>query len=259
MKDLKEISGLDIKMEDIGLTYDQNVFPVEAKVRTYDEAIDVYEEKGAEEQDLYYMYRYFENVADSQTFIDNKIEYDITTIKAGKIGEEFIKTAGHYHSYVPNTELTYPEVYEVIDGQVEYLLQTRPDTEGNVDAVIVTAKAGDKVIVPPNYGHISINVGPDAAVESNLQLRDLPASADYETFKIFSGGDLFREGKGWENNPQYNIKSLKKVNPKEKPEWGLEKNKPLYASFTESPEKFKWLTEPQNYDFSDVWEASEIF
>lgn len=259
MKDLKETAGIDIKMEDVGLVYDQNVFPVEKATRTYDEAIDVYEEKGAEEQDLYYMYRYFEDVADSQTFVENKIEYDITVIKSGKIGNEFIKTAGHYHIYVPNTDLTYPEVYEVVDGQIEYLLQTHPDTEGNVDAVIVTANAGDKIIVPPNYGHISINVGPDVAVESNLQLRDLPASADYETFKIFSGGDLFREGKGWENNREYNIRSLKKVTPKEKPEWGITKDSPLYTSFIASPEKFKWLTEPQNFNFSDVWTELEQF
>jgi len=259
MKDYKNISGLDIKMEDVGLVYDQNIFPVEAKVRTYEEAKDVYEEKNAEEQDLYWMYRYFEAENDSQKFIASNLEYDITVIRSGKIGDEFIKTAGHYHSYVPDTDLTYPEVYEVIDGQIEYLIQTRPDADGNVDAVIITAELGDKVIIPPNYGHISINVGPNIAVESNLQLRDLPANADYETFRIFSGGDLFREGKGWENNPQYKIRSLKKVRPKEKPIWGLEKNKPLYPSFIESPEKFYFLTRPQDFDFVDIWEKVEAF
>lgn len=259
MKDLSKIAGLNIKLEDIGLVYDQDEFPVEAKSRTYEEAKDVYLEKEAEEQELYWMYRYFEREVDEPKFDEADLEYDITVIKAGKIGPEFVKTAGHYHGYVPGTELTYPEVYEVIEGEIEYLLQTKPDAEGNVDVVIVKASSGDKVIVPPTFGHISINVGNEAAVSSNLQKKDLPSSADYESFKVNNGGALFRSESGWEPNRSYQIRSLKKVTPKEKPEWGLEKNKSLYNSFLEAPEKFKWLTEPRNYDFSDIWNEEEGF
>lgn len=257
MKDLKDISGLDIKLEDIGLAFDQNEFPVEPKVRTYLEAKDVYLEKEAEEQDLYYMYRCFEREEDRKKFEKSQIEYDLTLIKAGEIGLERIKTVGHYHDYVPNTEITYPEVYEVIEGEIDYLLQTKPDTEGHVNVVIVSAKKGDKIIVPPNYGHISINIGEIPAVSSNLQKLDLPETADYETVKLNSGGALYRKGSDWVNNNNYVISSLKKVKPKEKPEWGLEKEKPLYTSFIENPEKFGWLTEPQNYNFTDVWEETD--
>jgi oxalate decarboxylase/phosphoglucose isomerase-like protein (cupin superfamily) len=125
MIDLKAIAGIDIKLEDIGLTYDQGDFPVEPKTRTYEEAKDVYLTKGSENKDLYYMYRYFEKTADSEKFEKADSEYDITVIEPGMIGPEYIKTAGHYHGYVPGTELTYPEVYEVISGQIEYLIQTK--------------------------------------------------------------------------------------------------------------------------------------
>ncbi len=259
MKDYKDISGLDIKLEDIGLTYDQAVFGVEPKTRNYEEAKDVYLEKGAEEQELYWMYRYMEKSVDTDVFELNKAEYDITVIKPGKIGPEFIKTSGHYHGYVPNTEMTYPEVYEVIDGNINYLLQTKPDMEGNVDVVIVEASIGDKIIVPPNYGHVSINIGENYAVSSNLQFRDLPATADYESFKVNNGAALYRTDNGWDNNLNYKIRSLKKVTPKEKPEWGLTKLKPLYSSFIESPEKFKFIIEPQNFNFSDIWEEKKDF
>jgi glucose-6-phosphate isomerase len=256
MKDLKPISGLEIKLEDIGLTYDQNVFPVEPKTRTYEEAKDVYLEKEAGNKDLYYMYRYFEKENNVGMFEENDTEYDITVIEPGMEGPEYIKTAGHYHGYVPGTELTYPEVYEVIDGNIEYLIQTKPDMESNVDVVVITAKVGDKVVVPPGYGHVSINVGDVRAVSSNLQKRDLPASADYETYKLNNGGALYRSKEGWENNKNYNIRSLKKVTPKEKPEWGLTKDKPLYSSFIETPEKFLFLTRPQDFDFSDIWDVT---
>jgi glucose-6-phosphate isomerase, archaeal len=258
MKDLSQISGIGIKLEDIGLVFDQENFPVEPKTRMYSEAKDVYVEKEAQEQELYYMYRYFEGNDQEGLFEKNKLEYDVTVLKAGLVGHEYIKTSGHYHGYVPGTEITYPEVYEVIEGEIEYLLQTHPDAEGNVDVVVVSAQAGDKVVVPPNYGHISINKGADIAVSSNLQFRDLPATADYETLKTYLGGALFLTDKGWENNDQYNIRSLKKVTPREKFEWGLQKDKPLYTSFIESPEKFDFLVNPQNYDFKDVWSERQL-
>lgn len=259
MKDLKTVSGLDIKLEDIGLTYDQNIFAVEPKPRTYDEARDIYLEKSAEEQELYWAYRYFEASDDTDKFEQAQLEYDITVIKNGSIGPELIKTFGHYHAYVPGTQITYPEVYEVIDGEIEYLLQTKPDADGIVDVVIVSAQKGDKVVVPPNFGHISVNVGQEFCVSSNLQKRDLPAGADYESFRVNNGGAMYRTQNGWENNLNYTVRSLKKVVPREKPEWGLTKNKPLYASFIETPDQFKFLTEPQNYNFSDVWTDKENF
>jgi glucose-6-phosphate isomerase len=254
VKDLSKIAGINIKLEDVGLVFDQENFPVEPKTRTYAEVKDVYLDKDAEDQDLYFMYRYFEGVDTEGIFDQNQVEYDLTVLNPGKIGEEYIKTAGHFHGYVPGTEISYPEVYEVIEGQIQYLLQTRPDAEGNVDVVIVTAAPGEKVVVPPNYGHVSVNFGPTVAVSANLQYRDLPASADYEAFKAYSGGAMFLTASGWQKNDQYKVKSVRQVRPKEKPEWGLTKSKPLYASFLEDPKKFDFLVHPQRYDFSDVWD-----
>lgn len=253
--DLKEKSGLEIKLESTGLAYDQNVFPTEPKARIFDDAKEVYLGKEDPEAELYFMYRYFEALEDAELFQKMDLEYDITVLRAGTVGEEHIKTVGHYHAYLPGSNLTYPEVYEVLEGRVEYLLQTRPDSEGNVEAVIVEAEAGDKVVVPPGYGHISINATPETVVESNLQKRDLPAGADYGSYEAYNGGALYRKTSGWENNPSYKLVSLKKVRPLEKPEWGLVKTKPLYLAFKESPERFAFLTQPQDFDFSDVWEV----
>lgn len=254
IKDLREQSGIDIKLESTGLVYDQNMFPVEPKVRLFDDAKQVYLSEEAPESELYYMYRYFEAVQDVHVFADWDVEYDITAINSGLVGSEYIKTVGHYHSYVPNSTLTYPEVYEVIAGKIEYLLQTKPDMEGNVDVILVEAVAGDKVVVPPGYGHISVNVGDDVAVSSNIQKRDLPASSDYGSFENFKGGALYRKNSGWENNPAYKIRSIKRVAPKEKPDWGLEKDVPLYHSFVQNPGKFSYITNPKEYDFSGVFE-----
>ena len=84
---------------------------------------------------------------------EQNIRYDITIIPPGMLGREYIKTAGHYHPLVPGGSVTYPELYEVLEGEALYLLQ-RQDLG---DVVAINASAGDKVLVPPNYGHITIN------------------------------------------------------------------------------------------------------
>jgi len=253
MKSLKKISGLDIGLDGERLVYGGE-FEVQPQARLFLEAEKVYRSSyGDPRKELYHMYRYFEKPSDKKTFEKADVEYDITVIGPGKIGDEYIKTKGHYHALVPKTEISYPEVYEVIEGRIEYLVQKRPNDKKETEVVIIRAEPGDKVIVPPGYGHVSVNVGREAAVSSNLQKRDLPAGADYGGFEYFRGGALYRTEKGWEENLEYLVKTTGYALPKEKPEWGLVKDSSLYESFAAYPEKFGFLTRPQDYDFSDIW------
>jgi len=258
MKDLKNISGLDLQFNNFKLIYDAEVYPAEPKPREYTEAIPVYLKKDDHKQMLYWMYRYFIAEKDKKVFEENKLEYDLTVIKNGQIGDEYIKTVGHYHANVPRNETTYPEVYEVIEGNIEYLLQSKPDKKGKFEVILVEAEAGDKVVVPPGYGHISINVGKDVAVSSNLQKADLPAGADYEFYQEHEGGAFYRTEKGLDPNQKYKINNLRVVRPLEKADFGLEKGKSLYSSFLENPKKFDYLLKPQNYDFSDLFEDIKL-
>ncbi len=258
MKDLKKISGLDLQLNNFKLIYDNDQYAVEPKPREYTEAIPVYLKKDDHKQMLYWMYRYFEAKKNLKKFEKANLEYDLTVIKSGQIGDEFIKTVGHYHAKVPRVDTTYPEVYEVIEGSLEYLLQSKPDKKNKFDVILVVAEAGDKVVVPPGYGHISINVGKDVSVSSNLQKADLPASADYDFYQNHEGGAFYRTEKGLEPNPKYKIENLRVVKPKEKPEFGLETGKSLYESFLKNPEKFDYLLKPQNYDFSDLFEDIDL-
>jgi glucose-6-phosphate isomerase len=258
MQDLKDISGLDIKLNNFKLIYDNEIYPVESKPREYTEATPVYLKKDDHKQMLYWMYRYFESVDDKKSFNEAGIEYDITVIKNGKIGDEYIKTVGHYHPEVPGQKIGYPEIYEVIEGQIQYLLQTKPAKDSKVDVILVQAEQGDKFIVPPGYGHISINIGKDVSVSSNLQKIDLPAEVDYGFYQEHEGGAFYLTEKGLQANPKYKINSLRIVIPKEKPEFGLTKDKPLYTSFLENPEKFDFLTNPQKYDFSDLFKDIKL-
>jgi glucose-6-phosphate isomerase len=61
------------------------------------------------------------------------------------MGLEFVKTYGHYHPRVnPKLRYTYPEIYEVLDGDARYLVQRAQNEESVDDVVLVKATRGDK-------------------------------------------------------------------------------------------------------------------
>jgi len=105
-----------------------------------------------------------------------------------------------------------------------------------------------------------MNVGDEPAAEVDIQKRDNPKQSDYTMFKEKVGGALYRTEKGLTENPNYDIKSIRIVKPLEKPEWGLTKDKPLYTSFVEHPEKFQWLVRPQDFTFNldELFEDVEL-
>ncbi|MCX9088357.1 MAG: glucose-6-phosphate isomerase, partial [Candidatus Methanoperedens sp.] len=126
----------------------------------------------ANNSELYYMYRELSlSKKDAAAMKEHGLRYDITVIPPQMLGCEFVKTAGHYHPLVPGTQITYPEIYEVLGGEATYILQ-KPDNEGINDVILVKADAGDKVIIPPGYGHLTINTSNKVLKMANWVARD---------------------------------------------------------------------------------------
>lgn len=102
---------------------------------------------------LYYMYRNLARTPADRRWLDRQnLRYDLTVIPPKNVCGEYVKTKGHYHPDNPRG-VGYPEIYEVLDGEVNFLLQDRAVT----DVVLITASKRDIVIIPPGYGHVSIN------------------------------------------------------------------------------------------------------
>ncbi len=110
---------------------------------------------------LYYMYRdVSRSIADRAWLRKEGLRFDLTVIPPGEICGECVKTMGHYHPETPDGT-GYPEIYEVLAGTAHYMLQSR-----DLDSVVlVTAKKGDVVIIPPGYGHVTINPSPDREIQ----------------------------------------------------------------------------------------------
>lgn len=130
--------------------------------------------EGLRNEPAYDVYRGLSFAEDQERLAADQYQYDITIIMPGTIGKERKKTSGHYHGYNDTRRNTHPEVYEVIKGTAAYILQKSPDFAAAPqelvvdDLIVAVVKEGQSIIVPPNYGHCSINIGDGPLVFSNL-------------------------------------------------------------------------------------------
>ena len=113
----------------------------------------------AENKVLYEMYRgNYECKNDEKIAHQHNLRYDVTIIPPGNLGKEFVKTKGHYHPLVKGTFITYPEMYQVLEGNAVFIIQ-KTLLNSVIDIVMLKATKGDIILIPPNYGHVTINSG----------------------------------------------------------------------------------------------------
>ncbi len=202
--------------------------------------------------ELYYMYRDLWRENDEQKIKEEGLRYDITVIPPRVIGKEYVKTKGHYHP-VAEGEKTYPEIYEVLEGKAHYLLQKKSG-EGVIDDVlIVKAQAGEKAIIPPNYGHITINPSNESLKMANWV--DRRFDSIYEDILDLEGGAYFElsDGEFVKNEKYEEVPDLRFVEPSEVPELGIESGADMY-NLIDDPSNLNFLKKPQEYEsiFSEV-------
>lgn len=193
-----------------------------------------------ESQVLYTIFRGSINPAHREIFHNNRIRYDVTVIESYNLNREASKTFGHYHPMSQDGMNSYPEMYEVIEGEASFLLQK--ETGNNTTEVrIVNARKNDKVLIPPGYGHISVNIG-----HGKLVLSDLVSSqfkSEYDRIKEKHGGAVYiiAAGSLIQNPHYYRIT----VNRYDAPEISWIDNKSsLYDQFVDNPELFAFLNSP---------------
>ena len=118
---------------------------------------------------------------------------NITIWESGTVGGEYIKTYGHYH--VGDLE----EDYTVLQGEGIIILQGQIVDDSIETFRAIKVRAGDKVHIPKNTGHLAINTGNVWFVTSdnspvNFEEKDavsLPGHADYSQFKRLRGAAYY--------------------------------------------------------------------
>ncbi len=202
--------------------------------------------------ELYYMYRgVSSNDKDMVKMKEYELRYDITIIPPYMLGCEFVKTAGHYHQIVPGTDISFPEIYEVLSGRAHFLIQ-KPEGDRIKDVAIIKAEKGDKVIVPPGYGHITVNASNHILKVANWVAKDRKSL--YDSIKNKKGGAYFLLQDRMVRNPTYSyVPELRTLKPINCNKIGMKKNDNMYQLINDI-DKLEFLVRPQEYErlFEDI-------
>jgi glucose-6-phosphate isomerase len=191
---------------------------------------------------LYRMYRDVRRAGDGPRIEAAGLRFDLTVLRPGSVGREAVKTYGHYHPARSGGGGTYPEIYEVIHGAAQYLLQKPGEAWDTIaDVVLVAAAAGDKVIIPPGYGHVTVNPGDDYLVMANLVARGF--ASDYAPYRQLRGAAWYVLADGTTvPNGQYSaVAPLRRAAAGEMPLLGVPRDVPLYRVLPECPESLAFL------------------
>lgn len=121
---------------------------------------------------------------------------NVTVWEPGTVGEEYIKTYGHYH--VGNLDETYWFLFGV---GIALLQKLATNNSGNMIADVVEefkavpVKQNDSLFIPSGYGHLVANTGSTYLVTADdspvnfeeVNPTSLPGHADYELVKRMRG------------------------------------------------------------------------
>lgn len=142
--------------------------------------------KTVPDSDVYYMYRGVKRIGE--------LRYDITVIPSKILESEFNKTKGHYHNK------KFGEVYTVLSGEAIYLMQ-KVKGKNVLDVYAVKTKKGEAIIVPPHYGHITINPSRKTLKEANWLSEN--CQNIYVSYEKMRGACYYYTKSGWVKNKNY--------------------------------------------------------
>lgn len=256
--DLSKISGLPISLDDdLMLKFPHDLRVSSVSERTLD-GMRPYLVSPDAETDVPVIYRVWRNLMPMQNEVKlSKVgmRYDITVIPPGtfkfKNGRrEFFHTAGHYHDTAENAP-GYPEIYEVLSGRARSIIQKPAETLDRIsEAYLIEAGPGEKILIPPGFGHVSTNAEDETLVLANIIAANFKYI--YSTFEELGGGCyrlLASDDKGMieiESNPRYRkVPELKKLTPKK--DWFKGYFKPLWDAYLNHRDQITFITKPETY------------
>ena len=263
MISLEKYSGLPIQMrDDYSLVFGSGLAPVTPQIREFSAMKNFLKDEVGSylRRDVYHMYRDVSMPEHRETIHEAKLQYDITVIPPGKMGDEFVKTIGHYHQFKSGTNIRYPEVYEVVYGKLFELIQSASsDLERLHEVYLVEVNRGEKLIVPPGFGHVSINPTDDVLVLANWQLLD--NKGIYEPYEARNGGAYYviqaerlstsgtiSSDFEFLPNLHYNqVPPLVYARTRDFPQYDLRVALPMYLTGVKNLKALEFLTSPENY------------
>lgn len=193
------------------------------------------------------LYRMYRSVAVDPAHVGafrmHSVRFDLTVMASCLLDREPNKTLGHIHQEA-KPGLSYPELYQVLHGHASYLLQRFEGRTGRVsEFLVVDAGPGDAVLIPPNYGHVTVNVGGVPLVMANLVSTRF--SSNYEPYMKLRGAAYYLlEGGIFEPNPNYSDLPQPARSGEKYPV-----SKDIYTDFLCCPKSYSFLNDPTRIGF----------
>jgi glucose-6-phosphate isomerase len=257
MLDLSAAAGLPVSLdlEACRLVFHPPLSAVQPATRPAEQLRAVYRHPAAVDEfardGLYYMYDGVALPQHRETIQRAGLRYDLTLLRQGVAGDEPIKTLGHYHTLDPDG-LPYPELYQVAYGCAHFVLQLAHAPKYGVEKVVVVeAQAGELVLMPPGWGHVSINAGDGPLVMCNWIAASCATVP--EPYLACNGAACYEargeHGLTPEPNPRYGIAcpaEVKRAAPEVK---GFIGPGPIYATGIANLDALRPLVQPSAFDW----------
>ncbi|MFN8446393.1 MAG: glucose-6-phosphate isomerase family protein [Caldilineaceae bacterium] len=206
----------------------------------------------------YWMYNGVSQRRDRERVTNTGLRYNLTVLSPHTLGRERSKTLGHRHSKQLSSTLDYHELCEVISGSAWFLFQVLDEASRTAPfCAMLQAKAGDKIVVPPNLYHVVINAGHDPLLFASVV--PLGIKRVYQPLSELHGTAWLNiVEQGWIKNPHYrSVADPLWWQPTNYPDLQLTTTQPLYRTLIQSPESLLWLLEPISFPdiFPDIWDG----
>lgn len=250
------VSGLDITLDlaDLSFVFGEAMHAVPENRRRLDAVrASLMDPAAAGPDPLYTIYMDFGFERDRERIVADGVLYGGVIYAAGAIGREFVRSQGHVHTRNAHG-VGYPEIYEFWHG--EGLLYMQKEVGPDVSTCyVMRCGPGDVAIVPPDWMHMTANIGPEPLAFGAWCARG--QGFDYDGVRRMGGPAWYFLADGSRaKNPRYGrVAEPIEATPRDFAEFDLVQRRPIYRQYLESPRRLRMMSHP--HEFAEAWRRVE--
>ena len=248
--------GLDIKatFDPLGYEFGEGVYGPKVEVRHLSDIRKSLMDPNCNgPEDLYGIVMDIGNEKDREKMEERNLLFASCVYNFGQMGKEPIRSQGHIHSVSKSCNSSTCELYEIWEGEaIIYMQEYVKDNPGRCFAI--RAKQGEVVIVPPYWGHQTVNANTDKPMvfgawcvkDYGFDYDDVRAHRGLAYYPVVENKDIV-----WNKNPNYEESTLIERSPRIYTEFNIDPTKPIYEQFLEDPDRMLFVSRPEVA--KDLW------
>lgn len=240
--------GLDMQIHHrpLGFSYGEEVTGPMPEIRRLDQIRSSLRDPDCQgPEEVYAIAMDVARMQDRDELSKRMLLFGLVTYAAGQLGDEPVRSQGHVHRISQHSGWSPPELYEIWQGTAIIYMQERVENDpGRCFAVI--AHEGEKVLVPPGWGHATLSADPDVPLTFGAWC-DREYGFEYEAVRAHKGlawYPLMQDRQVvWQHNPRYAPGRLQVITPRRYDEFGITAE-PIYQQFVADPARFQFISRP---------------